>query len=89
MMNTPSSRRKSQLGRIHIQAASIVKIKLMIHTKALKLKNILWAITLKFENLYETMTATAVGVVENKFRRCFGYIDIKLKIFFLQELEIN
>jgi hypothetical protein len=33
MMNTPSGRQKSQLGRIHIQAASIVKIKLMIHTR--------------------------------------------------------
>jgi hypothetical protein len=30
-MNTPSSRQKSQLGQIHIQAASIVKMKLMIH----------------------------------------------------------
>jgi hypothetical protein len=33
------------------------------------------------------MTASAVGIVKNKFSSCFGYIDMKLKIFFLWEIK--
>jgi L-lactate permease len=82
MMNTPSSKQKSQLGQIHIQAAPIVKIKLMIHEWT---KNRVHAASHKAEfwRSLKTMTASAVGIVKNKFSSCFVYIDIKLKIFFL------